>query len=189
MKPKKENILNEIKNSGMGFKIPDGYFEDLENRLYENTSAHMINVSREPENGKDKLDLESSPLKNIHKDGGFKVPVSYFNELELRIEKPLKSKVVRLKERRLTLLSLSIAASILLFFGIKYYRVEPNTSDQLVFEKSEIENWIETDLISFDSYEIAEIYRDVDLEQTIYIDQEIDDYFDYLDIEELLIEN
>ena len=189
MNPNKKNILNEIKNSGSGFKTPDGYFDDLENRLYENTTVHMINDSLVPDNKKDNLDTESSPLKNIDKDAGFKVPVSYFDELELHIKKPLKPKVIGLKERRISLLSLSIAASILLFFGIKYYNVEPNTFDQLVFEKNEIENWIETDLISFDSYEIAEIYRDVELEQTIYIDQEIDDYLDYMDIEELLIEN
>jgi hypothetical protein len=189
MSPKKINILNEIKQSGAGFKTPEGYFDGLEHRLYKNTRGNKIKDNLGFDDKKDPLNSETSLLENVKKDAGFKVPDSYFDALENRIERPFKPKVIGLKERGIRLLSLSIAASILLFFGIKYYNVEPNTVDQMVLEDSEIENWIETDLISFDSYEIAEVYRDVDLEQTMYIDQEIDDYFDYMDIEELLIEN
>jgi len=189
MNPKKRNILNHIKSSGSGFKTPEGYFDSLEKRFTKKSLINNSTVENDSSEINELSHLESDLWNSVKKNSGFKVPDGYFDEFELPQERPARPKVIRFKARRLAIVSLSLAASILMFFGINYFVSEQNTFNQLVLEENEITSWIDNDLVSFDSYEIADTFNDVDLEQTVYLDQDVDDYFDFLDIEQLLIEN
>jgi len=64
-----------------------------------------------------------------------------------------------------------------------------NTQNQLVFQHEEFANWIESDYVDLNSYEIAEAFNDVELEQVLYSEDEIDEYLNSIDIENLILEN
>ena len=83
----------------------------------------------------------------------------------------------------------SIAASILLFFGIKYINPTQSEKSQLVFQDQEYINWIESDLVDLNSYEIAEAFNDIELNQVYYPEDEVDEYLNSVDIELLILEN
>jgi len=84
---------------------------------------------------------------------------------------------------------MSVAASILLFFGIQFMNKGQQNASQVIVQNEEIANWIAEDLVTFDTYEIAEAFSDVELEETLYADEAVYDYLDFIDIESLIIEN
>ena len=172
MKPENKNILNKIKNKGAGFKAPENYFENLEDKILS-----KINKS------------------DLTKNTGFKTPDKYFENIDNKILTKIKSnkssKVVSLKNYNyIKIISFSIAASFLLFIGINKFKSNSNNFNFETVAISEIENWVENDLISFNAYDIAETFSDIDLIiDDNYSDEEILDYLDNTDIENLIIEN
>ena len=64
-----------------------------------------------------------------------------------------------------------------------------NTNNQLHLQDREIANWIEADLIDFNSNEIAEAFSDIELENPLYSDEEVFNYLNDVDIENIIIEN
>ncbi len=176
-----KDILNKLNLSGSGFKTPEDYFDKLEDRLAkkvaENKSLKKLVIIRPNE------------LKTQRKDTGFKVPIDYFKEVETRVIKSLDTKKRVSKVRRLSFISLSIAASILLFFGIQFMNKGQHNLDQIVLQSEEVASWVDEDLISFDTYEIAEAFSDIELEHPFYSDEAVNDYLDFIDIESLIIEN
>ena len=187
MDKKDKDILNKLDSSSTGFKIPDGYFDNLEQILSEKAltnkqsgnekSLHQLHIIRPNE------------LKIDRKKTGFKVPENYFEQIESRFDKPGKAKKADGKVRTLRLISMSVAASILLFFGIQYMNDGQQNVNQVVIENEEIADWVAQDLITFNTYDIAEAFSDVELEQTLYTDEAVNDYLDFIDIESLILEN
>ena len=64
-----------------------------------------------------------------------------------------------------------------------------NTKNQLVFQDEEFINWIESDLTDLNSYEIAEVFNDMELEQSLYAEDDVFEYLNSVDIENLILEN
>jgi hypothetical protein len=185
----KENILKQLKSSGPGFTVPKGYFKSLEEQI-----DHTIN-SFDPNHKKNEGYINpnqkshsSFNLDQIGKDPGFKVPEGYFDTIQSKTTQLEKTKVIPLNGKFIRILSLSIAASILLFFGLNYMNTRENIIDQMAFQDEEFINWIESDLADPNSYEIAEAFYDVELENVLFSDEEVDDYLNGLDIENLILE-
>lgn len=162
MDKNKENIWKQLKSSGPGFTVPKGYFKSSEGQI---------------------------DLDHIGKDHGFRVPEDYFETIQSKIVGTEKTKVISLKLKFIRMSSLSIAASILLFFGLYYFNSSENITDQLAFQDEEFIDWIESDLANPNSYEIAEAFNDVELEHVLFSEEEVDDYLNSVDIENLILEN
>jgi len=133
--------------------------------------------------------IRANELKSKRKETGFKIPENYFDQLETKFNKTEEFHTDNRKVRRLRIVSMSIAASILLFFGIQFMNKGQQNVNQIILDNEEIAGWVDEDLITFDSYEIAEAFSDAELEQTLYTDEEVNDYLDFIDIESLIIEN
>jgi len=190
MGSQKKNILDKIKKSGAGFTEPKGYFEDMEDRFVvklslekaknvQSISAELMNRQLKPNN-----------LDGIGKAHGFTTPAGYFEEDTKHHITPQTKKIISLNSRGLSKwLNLSIAASLLLFFGLGLY-LSSNTNVKMAeLNTDEIENWIDADLVSFNSLEIAELFEDVELESDLYSDEEVVAYLDNLDIENIILDN
>lgn len=187
MDKKDKDILNKLDSSSTGFKIPDGYFDNLENRLSEKA---LTNEQSDNEKSLHQLHIiRPNELKIDRKETGFKVPENYFEQIESRFDKPGKANKAVGKVRTLRLISMSVAATILLFFGIQFMNNGQQSVNAVNIENEEIADWVAEDLITFNTYDIAEAFSDVELEQTLYTDEAVNDYLDFMDIESLIIEN
>lgn len=188
MDSQKKNILDQLKKSGTGFSEPKDYFEALEDRFV--TKLELDKDKMEQSNSTAAKMLKLNALDSIGKAHGFRTPDGYFEEDVKPLIIPKSKKVISLKSRGLSKwLNLSIAASILLFFGLGFYLSSDTNIKMAELNTDEIENWIDTDLVSFNSYEIAEAFEDVDLESDLYSDEEVGAYLDNLDIEEIILDN
>ena len=187
MDQEKENILNNLKKSGLGFTVPESYFEKLEGQIQQKMD---LTGSDQKINNKRKLKQKKhSVLDQIGKNHGFNIPDDYFDAFEPKTKKLKTTKIVSLKNNYTRVLALSIAASILLFFGIKYMNQSQNQKSQIVFQDEEFINWIESDLVELNSYEIAEAFNDIELDQILYTEDEVEEYLNSVDIEHLILEN
>jgi len=187
MDQEKKNILNSLKRSGPGFTVPNDYFEKMEahiERRMDSTDSNSKMNSDQESNQKNAFILDQ-----IGKDHGFKTPDGYFDRDEPKLKKLKRTKTVPLKNNYTRFLALSIAASILLFFGIKYMNPTQNSKSQMVFQDEEYIDWIESDLVELNSYEIAEAFNDVELDQAFYPEDEVEEYLNSVDIEHLILEN
>lgn len=182
--------MNKIKISGTGFTSPKGYFELLEDRIGKTFQDLENSETKDLDNKVKVQKLNDSPsLDQIERNHGFTVPKGYFDQVESKLTVDKNPKVISLDGRNLRVFYLSIAASILVFFGIQYMNNVQSDSGKLVLQDEEIANWIEADLVSFNSIEIAEAFSDVELEDPLYTDEEVYNYLNYIDIENLIIEN
>ena len=185
----KENILKQLKSSGPGFTVPKGYFKSLEEQIDHTISSFDPNHKKnEGYINPNQKSHSSFNLDQIGKDPGFKVPEGYFDTIQSKTTQLEKTKVIPLNGKFIRILSLSIAASILLFFGLNYMNTRENIIDQMAFQDEEFINWIESDLADPNSYEIAEAFYDVELENVLFSDEEVDDYLNGVDIENLILE-
>lgn len=162
---------NEKKKYQTGFKVPEDYFNSLEDKLFNITSENK---------------LPNTP--------GFKVPDNYFESLEdtilskVTFEDP---KVISIFKRRNLWYASGIAAAIalLLVFTWNSNTINPNT-----IEFAEIETYINNDNLDLEMQDIAQVLNDEDLEdlslETLSISEEnIEDYLlDNIDDTTLLIE-
>lgn len=159
------------------FKTPEGYFEGFNDGLMDRLSE-------------EKLD--------IPKKEGFTVPENYFDGLHNSIQEKLdtkETKVIQLHPyRKYYVAAASIAAILLLFFGLNWSTAEEPSWDDLASE--DIEAYFETYELGLSSYEIAEELPVDELEISKlletqfneenvleYLDQNIDD-FDELNLED-----
>lgn len=147
------------------FEVPKNYFEDLENKV-------------------------SSRLSNENQRG-FKVPSGYFENFEVGSDKvSVEPKVVQLdKNRRSRILWMAAAASIMLFFGVKYMNTGQNQMEWKNLDQDEISFWIESDLNDLNAYDIAEAYQEVELYVPVPENSELYDYLNEIDLDQVLIEN
>jgi cell division protein FtsL len=148
-----------------GFDIPNDYFEEFENRLFN------------------KINIEFLP-----KDSGFKVPEGYFNEVDEKIihqvKKPInKIKVISIVSRKTILYAATIAAVAVLIFSIVNNQNEVLTLDEIDF--SSIKTYIEEGNIEIDNSDLSLLFTEEDLSaitlEENYISEEI--------LNEYLLEN
>lgn len=132
--------------------------------------------------GKDKV--------NEISEHGFRVPAGYFDGLEKRlIEGVASERSKRTWLDRNKIFTLSIAASLLLLIGIRFYDPNGTTEDLHALSTSEIDTWIDNGLVTFNSYDIAETFDDLELYPDLGSEQEVLDYLGEVDVENLMTEN
>ena len=186
MKKKKAFHMDHFKKSDSVFKVPEGYFESLEDRM-----GHIIDFdgfNKEPSIEKNK-EHGSTLMKMIGKEPGFKVPEGYFERAGSQVPFQKEQKVIPFKKQFISILSIAAAASILLFFGLNNINSELDQINRLEFQDEEFASWIESDLVDLNSYEIAEAFSDIELDHSLYNQEGIDEYLNTLDIENLILDN
>ena len=166
-----ENFSKHLNRRLSGFKTPRSYFNNVENSIFEKV-------------------LESSKKKT-----GFSVPENYFKDIENRVhtkyENTKRPRVVDLfRNRYFRVLSISVAASLLLYLGITALSIQNNDYNYETLNVEEIEMWMDDDLISLSSYEIADAFEGVDLiAEDIYSDEDVIDYLEYENLDNVILEN
>jgi len=154
-----------------GFKAPDDYFEDFEERLFSR--------------------LNEAELPKKH---GFDVPDGYFEDLEERIlqnvAKEQTVKVIPLFKRKTLIYAASVAACAILVLSV--YTGSSGGVESL--RMAEIEEYIIGDSMDLDSYDIAQLLNEYDLdnltlEDELFSEENLEDYLlENLDDTTLLIE-
>ena len=196
MKQNKKDILDKLNNRSPGFSIPENYFDEFEENLEENRNKQNSGF-RTPE--KYLAAFEEKMLSRLKTNTeiatGFKTPENYLKNIDEKIlgninsEKP--GKIIKLNANKyLKFFSYAVAASLLLFFSLKNLGSRNEVFDMESIDIAEIESWVEEDLITFSSYDISETFDDIYLTgNNIYSDEEIENYLDGVNIENLIIEN
>jgi len=164
--------LKHIKHSG--FKAPDGYFNNLEDAVFNKLNAQS------------KLDSIDSP--------GFEVPKDYFSTIENNILNALKDdekevKVISLFSRKNILYMSGIAAAVALMISI----FAPN--NEISFDTIDtelVESYISTHNIN--SADLATLWNETDFNDVAFneyefLDETVEDYIlENSSIEDLLID-
>lgn len=147
------------------FKVPEGYFETFEDRLFS------------------KIEEENFP-----KSAGFKVPDSYFKDLDERIlktvtisEKP--KKVIPLFPKKYYGYAAAIAACLLIGFTI--FNNESNQSGLDALQLAAIDTYIEDGNLNFDLYDLTTYIDDKDIKDIDFNTQQFSDNA----LEDYLLEN
>lgn len=133
----KKDKLHNIKSSG--FKTPDNYFENFEDKLFERLSY-------------------TNEISGIE-SAGFKVPTDYFDSVENKVFSNIdtnETPVVKLKTRKSLYYISGIAASLIVLVAIF---IGKGTTEELSVEM--VETYLEES--DLDSYELAELLSDADL--------------------------
>ena len=196
----KKNSLDILKKQGLGFKIPMGYFETVEGDVFSKLSTKGFPKNAGYSVSENYFDtIESNVFAKIDtseldKEQQFDVPTDYFKTVEDNVFKKINEqdnkqpKVFSLKTKVVKIfIPIAIAASLLLLFTVYTQKTDSTYSfDNLA--AIDIENWIEEDYISLDSYQIAEVYSDVNFEDEFdEEDIELLDYINGTDIESVLL--
>lgn len=208
---KKDNFQH-IKTKENGFKVPKGYFDTVEDTVFAKLASEKLPKKEGfftpttyfetvEDNVLEKIQQEKGLQSTLPttKKTGFIIPKNYLESVENTIAEKLnsKSKSVKVIDFKSILLKriipLTAAASLALFLFVNY-----NANNKSIgfdnIASSEIEQWIENDLVTLDTYEITEIYNDAGIENTtIFAEDESEDelveYLNGTDVESLLIEN
>lgn len=195
----KKRKLEHKKLKEKGFKAPVGYFDTVEDAIFAQLTSEKFpekegfsvpaSYLKEVENNV----LKKLGKEKIQKETGHKIPKAYFETIEDRViaklkdEKPV-AKVIDFRSILLKRIIPFAAAASLLLFLVLNSNHEDISLDNVA--TTEIEQWIDNDLIALDSYEIAEVYSDVELDnQDIFADEEIMDYLDDMNVENIILEN
>ncbi len=162
------------KKQNHGFDLPKNYFEDFEDRLF-------IKLSE------DKLPKES----------GFGIPDGYFDQLEDRVLKRVtvseeQGKVIPLFSRRTLAYAVAIAACAVLVFSLVNNNNTINNIETI--EISSIESYIEEGNLGIDSYDVASLLKEEDinnisLENDLFSEELLEEYLlENIDDSSILIE-
>lgn len=196
----KQTILDILQKQGSGFKTPKGYFDTIENDVFSKLSLKAFPKKvgyTIPENYFDTIEsnvITKIDANEFRKQHNYDVPKDYFSTIEDNVFKKIqeedtnKPKVINLRLRLIKVFApIAVAASLLLLFTLYTNKNNDNFNfDSLAV--TDVENWIENDYISLDSYEIAEVYSDVSFEDDFNEDDiELLDYINGTDIESALL--
>jgi hypothetical protein len=168
-----EKEIEELRALGLdkpGFKVPSNYFEEFSESIFS------------------KIQEEEIPQET-----GFNTPEAYFEKVEetilSNINFPKKKKRLHLK---VIYTISSIAAAIVLYFGISQYQ-KPETVSFDSLTTTDIQEWIAKGNMNIDSYDIASIEFEHVWSTNIEMDEvstkEINNYLDTVEPEFLFIEN
>ncbi|MGB5822341.1 MAG: hypothetical protein WBG90_22855 [Saonia sp.] len=153
------------------FKTPEGYFEGLTDRLLDK-------ISDSGSQGKETL---------LPKKEGFTVPDGYFKDLHHTIDQKLKEKetqVVPLRSYKKYYYAVaSIAALVLLVFGLQWTNSDTKDISFEGLASSDIEAYFEDYELGLTSYEIAQVIPVEELEINDILEDglEQENIIDYLD--------
>ena len=190
MNQDKKDMLGKLENSGTGFNLPKGYFDSLEDKISAGIKPDELSEKIKGPRIFQKDSKQVEGLSKIRQQSGFKVPEGYFEKDEAYLIGSPKKRTFPLSLNRNTkVIWYSIAASFLLFFTIKYVTVRPTDFDFSEINQSEIETWIDADLVSFNSYDVAEVFDDVNLDDYDFTDEEVENYIANEDIENIILQN
>lgn len=159
------------------FKTPEGYFENLTDKLM------------------DKLNEEKGDLP---KEDGFTIPENYFDGLKKSIQEKVdvpETKVVQLHPYRKYYVAIaSVAAILLVLVGLNWNSADETTWDDLA--NADIETYFETNELGLTTFEIAEVLPVDELEINDILENQFEEenVIDYLnenidDIEDLNLED
>jgi len=189
--------LYELQQLNNGFSIPKDYFGTVEDAVFLKFSKDKLDNTipfKTPDNYF--LTIEDRVFDKIKsEETAFSIPKGYFDTVEDNVFKKLhtETKVIDFKTRFIkTFLPIAAAASLLLFVTLQLLNNNNDNTDLFAnMELSEIENWIDNGSLEFDSYQIAAVYNDTDLEDIEldqqYSDDNLMDYLDDIDIESLIL--
>lgn len=154
-------------NKQTGFKTPDNYFESLEDKI-----------------------LSQAKLQEKVSDSGFAIPDDYFKTIENcvldAVSEEKDTKVVSLFSRKNIIYISSIAAAVLIMFGI-FSRTTTPTFEGL--DETLVENYIlEQD---YETYEIASLLSEEDLSNELininYSEENLEDFiFNNSEVEDFI---
>jgi len=195
----KKNSLRHIKFKENPFKIPKGYFDAVENDVFAKISSENFpkkegfsSPTRYFKDVENKILTKISEEENAEKSG-FAIPENYLETIEDKVIAKISNdkrpvKVIDFKSIILNrVLPFAVAASLLLIISI-IYNNKTTSFDSIA--STDIERWIEDDLVTLDTYEIAEVYKDTQIEnQDIFAEDELEEYLNGTDVESLLYEN
>ena len=195
MKRNKKDILKKLKNRDAGFLIPENYFAEFEKNSTEKDKKIKSGFTS-PKNYFDLVEESISIRLDLEVNStGFSVPDNYFKNIDQRILDNINAsksgKIIKFSTNKyLKILSYAVAASLLLFFSLRSLNSRDTMFDFETIEISEIESWMDEDLITFSSFDISETFDDVYLTGVgDYSEDEIFDYLDGENIENLIIDN
>lgn len=163
-------VLSRISSANNAFKIPENYFETIEDLVVTKLKAEVLQSS--------KTDA---------------VPNPYFETIEDVVLKKMKrkSRVISLKNRLSKYTApIIIAASLLLFIILN------NNNSSISFDSiviSDIENSIEEGLIEIDAEYVATIFSDIEITDNEFVsslsDEAVLEYLIDEELDALLYEN
>lgn len=185
-----KDILGKMKNSGTGFNLPEGYFDSLENKISAGMAPDELSDKTKESRLLQKDSQKIKALVKIGKNSGFKVPEGYFQKDDGYLMRSSGKRIFSLPiNKNSKVIWYSVAASFLLFFAIKQVVVAPSEFDLSEINSSEIETWIDADLISFNAYDMTEVYNDLDIDDYDFTDEEVETYIANEDIENIILQN
>lgn len=147
-----------------GFKIPEGYFEGLTDRIMDRVSAEV---------------------HDLPKSDGFKAPEGYFDTLSdeiLERSKKDETKVVKLYPyRKFLITAASIAAVVVIFIGLQWQGEQGLSFEDIA--NMELEEYFDDNTSALNTYDIAELMPLDELEVTDILETEWDEenIVEYLD--------
>ena len=148
-----------------GFRVPDGYFEDLNKRL------------------RDRLDQDTIDLP---RDDGFKVPDGYFDNLSDKLNSRMavveEPKVIKLNPwKKYYFVAASVAAALVIIIGLRLGNNDDFTFSDLA--NAELESYFYDNDLDLTSYEMAEVLPVEEIEVNDILDNELNEenIIDYLD--------
>ncbi len=195
-------LLSEISPENTGFVVPGDYFETIENEISAKFIAENFTNKQDESTFEIPLyyfdtveDLVLAKLKveALQTSNTSALSENYFDTLENTVLNKIKENptIFSLK-RSIThyLAPFAIAASLLLIFVLN------SDSETPTFESIatlEIENWIDNGYADIDALSIASIYSDVELDidnlNSSLSDNEVLEYLESEDIDEIIYDN
>ena len=163
--------LKELIGSKNAFKVPNTYFDSLENNI-----------------------LATLKAKKLYEHSQSEVPNNYFNTLEDTIVQKLehKPKVISFRSRLMKrIIPVSVAASLLLFVSLNFFNTEKNSFDTIA--SAEIEAYIDTEFAELSSEDIANVFEETNIDSESFEasvnKEEIMNYLENTTIENYIYEN
>ncbi|MEM6717849.1 MAG: hypothetical protein AAF611_00905 [Bacteroidota bacterium] len=159
---------NELHNKETGFNTPKDYFNSFEDRLFDRMETEAI----------------------IPKETGFKAPDAYFDSLEATISEQLfqtekETKVIPLQRKRtyIRYISYAAAACVLFFIAINFSNTPEDTLTIKDMASTEINEFIENDLIALNNYDLITVYEEENVDVNILFEVNLNETetIDYLE--------
>lgn len=151
---------NELHNKETGFNTPKEYFNTFEERLFDRMRTETV----------------------IPKETGFNTPDSYFDNLEDALSKELfqakeATKVIPLQRKRnyLKYISYAAAACIVFFVAINFINTDSNKLTIEGIVDSEINSFIENDLIALNNYDLIDVYEEENIDISTIFEVNLDE--------------
>ncbi|UMB54783.1 hypothetical protein MKD41_04755 [Lutibacter sp. A64] len=191
--------LRKIASKNHGFNVPKAYFNTVEDGVMAQLYASKIKVNKtiyKTPNGYfntiENVTVAKLKAQTLKNNATETIPKDYFETIEDQVLSKIKttSKVRTLKKVSKFAIPIAIAASFLLIFILR------NTENTITFDNlatSEIEEFINNDMLHYDAESLAAIFPEVSLDDINYTetisDTDVVDYLSENDIDALLLEN